>query len=185
MDAKANRPRLLEDTGTGAIVVLLGGESGALRIAPLLAQGFRVLRYEPGNRHASAATQAGEFAGAIGELGGEPVGMIAGPAAAQVGLALADAHPERVRALALIAPPIGETKYPELKTPVMALFGTRNMPAGQKIRDAIPNCHLMFVYDADDDMADQRPEAVAAALKEFMLAGDRFLVNGKSGKLYP
>jgi hypothetical protein len=26
---------------------------------------------------------------------------------------------------------------------------------------------------------------VAAALREFMLSGDRFLVTGKSGKLYP
>jgi pimeloyl-ACP methyl ester carboxylesterase len=185
MDAKANRPRLLEDIGTGEIVVLLEGESGASRIAPLLAQQFRVLRYEPGDRHASVATQAGELAGAIGDLGGEAVGVIAGPATAHVGLALADAHTERVRALALIAPPLGEAEYPELKTPVMALFGTREMPAGQKLRAAIPTCHLMLVYDVDDDMADQRPEAVTAVLKEFMLAGDRFLVNRKSGKLYP
>jgi hypothetical protein len=43
----------------------------------------------------------------------------------------------------------------------------------------------LLVYDADHDMAQQRPEAVAAALREFMIAGDRFLVTNKSGKLYP
>ena len=43
----------------------------------------------------------------------------------------------------------------------------------------------MFIYDADDDMAEQRPEAVAAVLQEFLTAGDRFIVTGKSGKLYP
>ena len=187
MDAPAKRPRLLEDTGAGAIVVLLDDEGGASRVAPLLAQQFRVLRYGLGDRHAPAGTQARELAGAIGELGGEAVGVIASPATAQVALALAAAHPERVRALALIAPPVAEAAYPELKTPVMALFGTRNMPpgAGQKTRAAIANCHLMLVYDTDDEMADQRPEAVAAALKEFMQAGDRFLVTSKSGKLYP
>jgi hypothetical protein len=187
MDATANRPQLLGDTGTGAIVVLLASDCGASRLAPLLAQHFRVLRYTLGNRHASVATQASELAGAIGELGGDAVGVIADTAASHVALALAEAQPERVRALALMAPPVPEASYPELKTPVMALFGTRKMPsgAGQQMRAAIANCHLMLVYDADDDMADQRPEAVAAALKEFMLAGDRFLVTSKSGKLYP
>jgi pimeloyl-ACP methyl ester carboxylesterase len=187
MDATANQLQLLDDTGTGTIVALLASDRGASRLVPLLAQHFRVLRYTLGNRHASVATQASELAGAIGELDGEAVGVIADTAAAQIALALAAAQPARVRALALIAPPAPEANYAELKPPIMALFGTRKMPsgAGQKMRAAIANCHLMLVYDADDDMADQRPEAVAAALKEFMLAGDRFLVTSKSGKLYP
>jgi hypothetical protein len=53
------------------------------------------------------------------------------------------------------------------------------------MRDAIAGCHVMFVYDTDQDMANQRPEAVAAILREFVHAGDRFLVTSKSSKIYP
>jgi hypothetical protein len=120
-------------------------------------------------------------------LNPNPVGVVADAATADVALALIAARPELVRALALIAPPIPKSALADLKTPVLALFGTRAMSpqVGRQMREAIPNCHVMLVYDADGDMTNQRPEAVAAALRDFMLSGDRFLVTGKSGKLYP
>jgi pimeloyl-ACP methyl ester carboxylesterase len=188
MDAAAKRVRQLDATGTGPTVILLQGEERPSPMVALLAQHFRAVRYAISDpRSAAAGTPSGELAEAIGHYAGEPVGVVANAASANHALKLVIARPDLVRALALIAPRAPDAALPELKTPVMALFGTRTFPQqiGRKMRDAIANCHVMFIYDADDDMAEQRPEAVAAALREFLTAGDRFIVTGKSGKLYP
>src|SRR5262249_58271106 len=45
-----------------------------------------------------------------------------------------------------------ESRLPDLSTPTLVLFGTRDgviEPAmGRIYKDLIPNCHLIFVYDA-------------------------------------
>jgi pimeloyl-ACP methyl ester carboxylesterase len=188
MDVAAKRVRQLDATGTGPTVILLQGEERPSPMVALLAQHFRVVRYaisDPGS--AAAEMPTGELAEAIGHHASEPVGVVANAASANQTLKLVTARADLVRAIALVAPRVPDVALPELKTPVMALFGTRKFPQqiGRKMRDAIANCHVIFIYDADDDMADQRPEAVAATLREFLTAGDRFIVTGKSGKLYP
>jgi len=188
MDATIKRLTLLDTAGAGATVVLLQADAAPSRIAPILADQFRVLRYRVSADETAHTGPAGsELAAAVASHASEPVGIVADAATAEVALALIAARPELVRALALIAPQIPKSALAELKTPVLALFGTLAMPPqiGRHMREAIPNCHVMLVYDADRDMTNQRPEAVAAALRDFMLAGDRFLVTGKSGKLYP
>ncbi len=76
-----------------------------------------------------------------------------------------------------------------MKAPVLAMFGSRDateFAAGRRIyRQVIPKCHMMFVYDTDSAMAEQRPEAVAGALRDFMTSREGFLVTTKSGKIYP
>jgi pimeloyl-ACP methyl ester carboxylesterase len=188
MDATTKRVRQLDATGTGTTVVVLQGEGAAARIVPILAQQFRVLRYAIGDFGAAAAgATIAELTDAIGQHTSEPVGLIADAATADAALAFVVARPELVRALALVAAPIPRKALAEIKTPVIALFGThrRESQVGRRTREAIPGCNVMFVYDANHDMSNQRPEAVAAALREFMIAGDRFLVTSKSGKLYP
>jgi len=73
--------------------------------------------------------------------------------------------------------------------PVLAMFGTRGEasppPLGKVYKQAMPNCHLTYVYAADAGMDRQRPEAVAAALGEFMQTRERYLVTTKSSRLYP
>ena len=175
MDAAIKRLTQLDAFGAGATVVLLQADAAPSRIAPILADQFRVLRYRVSADETAHTGPAGsELAAAVASHASEPVGIVADAATADV-------------ALALIAPQIPNSALAELKTPVLALFGTLAMPPqiGRHMREAIPNCHVMLVYDADHDMTNQRPEAVAAALRDFMLAGDRFLVTGKSGKLYP
>jgi pimeloyl-ACP methyl ester carboxylesterase len=184
MDAATKRISLLDAAGSGAPVVLLQADAAPSRIAPILAQHFRVLRYAVNDPEAASSN---ELATALASHTTDPVGMIADAASAHVAFALIATRPELISALALLAPPAPDRAFAELKTPVLALFGTRALPPqiGRQLRQAIANCHVMLVYDADDDMANQRPEAVAAALRDFMLAGDRFLVTDKSGKLYP
>jgi pimeloyl-ACP methyl ester carboxylesterase len=188
MDAVIKRISELDAAGSGATVVLLQSGATPSRIGQILARSFRVVRYAVAEVDAEqAGAAAAELAAVIAARGPDPVGVIADAASLSAALALVTARPELVRALALLAPPIPDQAPAEIKTPVLALFGTRAMPAqvGRRMRAAIANCNVVLVYDADKDLAIQRPEAVAAVLHEFMSAGDRFLVTGKSGKLYP
>jgi pimeloyl-ACP methyl ester carboxylesterase len=184
MDTAIKRISLLEAAGAGATIVMLQADAAPSRIAPILAQHFRVLRYAVND---SGTASSSELAAALASQSADPVGLIADTATAHVAFALMATRSGLISALALLAPPVPDRAFAELKTPVLALFGTRALQPqiGRRLREAIASCHVMLVYDADDTMANQRPEAVAAALREFMLAGDRFLVTGKSGKLYP
>ncbi len=184
MDASAQRMELVYTAGSGAPVVYLHAGHQVPVAASLLAQHFRVLVFRVGH---TTSVRDDTIADSIGPHTSEPVSLIADPASANAALRLAAARPDLVRALVLIAPAVSEKVAAEFKTPVMALFGTRDAPAqiGRNMREAISGCHVMFVYDTDHAMADQRPEAVAAILREFLSAGDRFLVTNKSSKLYP
>jgi hypothetical protein len=185
MDAPAQQIALAHSAGSGAPVVWLHAGEKAPAAAALLAQHFRVLVFTIADVRGTAATE--ELANAIGPHASEPVGLIADTANAHAVLQLAASRPDLVQALALIAPQIPDKLPDEFKTPVMALFGTRDAPAhiGRSMREVISGCHVMFVYDTNYDMANQRPEAVAAILHEFLQAGDRFLVTSKSSKIYP
>jgi pimeloyl-ACP methyl ester carboxylesterase len=184
MDAPAQQVALAHSAGSGAPVVWLHEGEKTPAAASLLAQHFRVLEFKTAH---TTSIQENAVANAIGPHAGEPVGLIADAASAHAALRLATARPDLVRALALIAPAVPEKLPSELKTPAMALFGTRDAPPhiGRGMREVISGCHVMFVYDTDQDMANQRPEAVAAILHEFLQAGDRFLVTSKSSKIYP
>jgi pimeloyl-ACP methyl ester carboxylesterase len=121
-----------------------------------------------------------------------PVGVVADAASAQQALMHAAAKPGSVNALALIAPPVLDAtladKLSAVTMPVLALFGTRdaNAPAnGAAWRKALPNCNVTFVYDTSADMANERPEAVAGALSEFLRQRERYVVSDKSTKLFP
>lgn len=183
MDAPAQQVTLTHSTGSGAPVAWLHANDKTPAAAALLAQHFRVLGFTIAH---TTSIPADAIANTIGPHS-EPVGLIADAANADAALQFAAARPDLVRALALIAPAVPDKLPGEFKTPVMALFGTRDAPAhiGRSMREVISGCHVMFVYDTDHDMANQRPEAVEAILREFLTAGDRFLVTSKSSKLYP
>jgi hypothetical protein len=184
MDAPAQQIALAHTAGSGAPVIWLhAGEKTPAAVSPL-AQHFRVLVFTIAR---VTSMQDDALANAIGPHASEPVGLIADAGSAHAALQLAAARPDLVRALVLIAPAVPDKLPGELKTPVMALFGTRDAPAhiGRSMREVISGCHVMLVYDTDQDMADQRPEAVAAIQHEFLQAGDRFLVTSKSSKIYP
>jgi pimeloyl-ACP methyl ester carboxylesterase len=185
MDAPAQQIALAHSAGSGAPVAWLHAQDNTPTAAALLAQHFRVLMFAIANMRDDVGTL--ELANAIGPHASEPLGLIADAASAHAALRLAAARPDLVRALALIAPAVPDKVGDEFKTPVMALFGTRDAPAhiGRSMREVVSGCHVMFVYDTDHDMANQRPEAVEAIVREFLTAGDRFLVTSKSSKIYP
>jgi len=82
-----------------------------------------------------------------------------------------------------------EVSLSKLETPVLALIGTHDpviSSATVKIyREKLRNFHLVMVYDAGAAMDAERPEAVAALVDDFLTRGGSFLVQNKSGIIYP
>ncbi|HEX6512511.1 MAG TPA: alpha/beta fold hydrolase [Chloroflexota bacterium] len=82
-----------------------------------------------------------------------------------------------------------ESRMAELNLPVLVLFGTadRLIPPsmGHFYKDLLPNCHLLFVYDAGHAIDGDRPEVVATVVGDFLARREAFLVKMESGLLYP
>ena len=192
MNAPHKHIRMLEDAGQGAPVVFLqSSEPTAAKVIEALKPNFRVVTFDISA--AESADGESELLSAISKLG-TSVGVVASSAVATRVLKLALANPDIANAIALISPPPLTDKalaadLVNMKPPVLALFGTRDAVThaeGKRVyRQAIPKSHMMFVYDTDGAMVDQRPEAVAAALRDFMVVREGFLVTTKSGKIYP
>jgi pimeloyl-ACP methyl ester carboxylesterase len=149
-----------------AKIAVLGGNSMA---ADMLAREF-----------SSAGLDAGSAAA--------PIGVVASGAGVPQALAHVAARPEGVNAVALIAPGAPDKAVSGVTVPVLVLLGTRDANAqatGAAWRKALPGCNVTFVYDASSDMANERPEAVAAALADFLRQREKYVVTDKSAKLYP
>jgi pimeloyl-ACP methyl ester carboxylesterase len=122
--------------------------------------------------------------------------------------AMLHAHPERrldatpptpevdakQRALVerLIGPPRDaelEDAMRELPVPTLVLFGTEDgltpPELGRIYRELLPDCQFVIVYDAAHAIYDDRPEALAAIMGEFVEHRDQFVVRRESGLLYP
>jgi pimeloyl-ACP methyl ester carboxylesterase len=113
------------------------------------------------------------------------------------------AHPERQAAQA-VAPPevidkqraltrrlIGpardaelETRMAELQVPVLVIFGTLDKvispEMGRYYKDILPNCSLVFLYDAAHESDADRPEAFVSLVNDFFDRHEAFLVNTRS-----
>jgi len=92
----------------------------------------------------------------------------------------------------LIGPPRDaafEARLGALTMPVLALFGTADKvtpPEGAHLyRAALPNCHLVMVYDAAHAIDADRPEATSALVDDFLARHEQFLVQNKSSLIHP
>lgn len=123
-------------------------------------------------------------------------------------VAMLHAHPERMPPRApssmdhrakvapmmarLMAPPRDpdlEAAMPGLQIPVLVVFGTedRLIPPefGRTYKQLLPNCQLLFVYDAGHAVAADRPEAFAEAVSDFLDRHERYVVSRRSSVLFP
>ncbi|HXQ52652.1 MAG TPA: hypothetical protein VN802_16270 [Stellaceae bacterium] len=180
--------RVLEG-GEGLAVVVLDRADGA-RATPfleLLADHCRVV---------ALACRDGDDGGSVlrdaSALGIDRFTALGHGARAELALRLAVAAPERVRSIAMLAPPpagAGAGGLTGITVPVLALFGTRDSDsppeAAHRWRAALKDCHLVMVYDAANDLAGERPEAVADVVADFVANEDRFLVTHESGVIHP
>jgi len=178
--------QLIGDAGQGAAVAILRAGNTPSKAAEVLAKDFRVLSYMVSGKTSAAVDELAALLGAkVNEIA-----VVADAASAATAMALAVAHADLVKTVALVSPvavDIGDLSG--LKTPVLALFGaaesTRAPGAPRSFCRAIPNCQLLYVYDASGALDDARPEAVAAALHDFVVRREKFIVNARHNRLYP
>ena len=90
----------------------------------------------------------------------------------------------------LFGPPVDEAleaRMSEVGCPVLALFGTRDelIPTAlaRRYRQLMSKANVVFVYDAGHRILEDRPEAAAALIEDFLAEPGGFLVNRTSGKL--
>jgi pimeloyl-ACP methyl ester carboxylesterase len=118
------------------------------------------------------------------------------------------AHPERVppmpspdpavqvKTRALVARLRGPDRDADLErqlrglaTPTLVLFGTvdRVIPPdmGHIYRELMPNCHLVFVYDAGHAISTDRPEAFTEVVADFLERHEAFVISRTETVIHP
>jgi pimeloyl-ACP methyl ester carboxylesterase len=118
------------------------------------------------------------------------------------------AHPERLGPLPVVDPgvqekqraltgrlrgpdrdPELETRMKGLATPTLVVFGTldRVIPPdlGRFYKTLLPNCHLVFVYDAGHEISTDRPEAFAEVAEDFVERHEAFVISRSETVIHP
>jgi pimeloyl-ACP methyl ester carboxylesterase len=82
-----------------------------------------------------------------------------------------------------------EARLPDLAPPTLVLFGTRDAmippDMGHLYKELIPDCHLVFVYDAGHAIAAERPEAFTEVVGDFLDRHDAFVVSRTPSAIHP
>lgn len=82
-----------------------------------------------------------------------------------------------------------EAQMRRLPTPTLVLFGTldRVIPPemGRLYKELLPNCHLVFVYDAGHAISTERPEAFAEVTIDFLERREAFVVSRTETVIHP
>ena len=82
-----------------------------------------------------------------------------------------------------------EDRMRGLPTPALVLFGTldRVMPPemGREYKALLPNCHLVFVYDAGHLIGAERPEAFAEVVGDFLERREAFVISRRETMIFP
>jgi len=82
-----------------------------------------------------------------------------------------------------------EDRMRGVEAPVLVLFGTldRVMPPemGRLYKTLLPNCHLVFVYDAGHSIGAERPEAFAEVVGDFLERHEAFVISRRETMIYP
>jgi pimeloyl-ACP methyl ester carboxylesterase len=82
-----------------------------------------------------------------------------------------------------------EAEMRRLPTPTLVLFGTldRVIPPkmGRFYKELLPNCHLVFVYDAGHAISTERPEAFTEVTVDFLERREAFVVSRAETVIHP
>jgi len=118
------------------------------------------------------------------------------------------AHPERLPPIPLADPAVQaktrqlvarlrgpdrdgdlERQLRDLATPTLVLFGTvdRVIPPemGHLYKELMPNCHLVFVYDAGHAISTDRPEAFTEVVVDFLERHEAFVISRTPTVIHP
>jgi pimeloyl-ACP methyl ester carboxylesterase len=82
-----------------------------------------------------------------------------------------------------------ERQLRDLATPTLVLFGTvdRVIPPnmGHIYKELMPNCHLVFVYDAGHAISTERPEAFTEVVADFIERHEAFVISRTPTVIHP
>jgi pimeloyl-ACP methyl ester carboxylesterase len=118
------------------------------------------------------------------------------------------AHPERIGPLPAPDPAVRAKTWPmvgrlmgpsrdaelearmrELPTPTLVLFGTVDTitppELGRFYKELLPNCSLVFVYDAAHAISTDRPEAFAEVVADFLERHEAFIISRRETVINP
>lgn len=209
------RIRCLEaGQGNPVVVLHNGNELTSPPLGSLLARQFRVIVMEIpdvspslGNMGVQSRRDlARTLAEAIAALGLEHYGVVSTALSAPLALWHAIDLPQRVDALVLVSPiallpdgwtaPSGYARDPaleqqlgDLQTATLVLMGTRDgiLPAetGRLYVERLPHCYYALVYDAGHAIEAERPEALCAAVRDFLEQRETFVVSRKNTVINP
>ena len=209
------RIRYLEAGQGNPVVVLHGGDGlTSSPVNTLLARQFRVIALEipdfgrsPRNvQPQSLRDLARTLAEAVAALGLEHYGLVSTAASVPLALWQAIDLPQRVDALVLISPlallpdgwtapsscardPVLERSLGDMKVATLVLLGTKDkvlpVETGRLYVERLPNCYYALVYDAGHEIEAERPEALFAAVRDFLEQRETFVVSRKNTVINP
>jgi pimeloyl-ACP methyl ester carboxylesterase len=82
-----------------------------------------------------------------------------------------------------------ERELRQLATPTLVLFGTVDgvIPTemGHIYKELMPNCHLVFVYDAGHAISTDRPEAFSEVVADFLERHEAFVISRTPTVIHP
>ena len=182
------------EAGTGPALVHLE-PAGTLRLTradELVARSFRVIVIELPTS-SDPLSSVSRLMQAVGTLGVDGFDLMSTSVASSTALALARQARDRVRALVLEAPtplePGGAASLSDLPTPTLIVFGTADTAVapetGRALKEALPNAHLVFVYAAGHAIGDDRPEALADVVGDFLERHEAFVVSRATTVIHP
>jgi pimeloyl-ACP methyl ester carboxylesterase len=192
MAMSADEDKREETRSDGAAVLWLGARGSRAALKALVAAQAGVIEIE---REGRALEQA------LAAQGLERASLVAEGDDAAAALSLALERPDRIASIVLLAPTIFDATgaaregtdavaatFGVIEAPILALFGTNDAAAppeaARHYRGRNPRCNLVFVYDATAAMGEERPEAVAELVLDFVMRGDRFVVRQHDDRLY-
>ncbi|TMJ75910.1 MAG: hypothetical protein E6G73_06175 [Alphaproteobacteria bacterium] len=82
-----------------------------------------------------------------------------------------------------------EIQLSQLKAPTLVVFGTRDRlippEMGHFYKELMPNCHLVFVYDAGHAIGAERPEAFVEVVADFLDRHEAFVISRTETVIHP
>jgi pimeloyl-ACP methyl ester carboxylesterase len=82
-----------------------------------------------------------------------------------------------------------EHQLKDLATPTLVLFGTVERvispEMGHLYKELMPNCHLVFVYDAAHAISTDRPEAFTEVVSDFLERHEAFVISRTPTVIHP
>jgi len=168
------------------VVMLHGSAKSAL--GDRLSRDFRIVAAEVQTAH--------DLAGAIKLRNIGKFSLVADSMSASAAIAFALESSDSLETLTLIAPQaIGsngaakDLPLEEIRLPTLVLFGTRDEVAaqesGRSYARRIPKCFYTLVYDAGRDIEVDRPHALYAVVRDFLLHGEKFVFPHESSAINP